>query len=336
VKRLGNQSKSVHYFCKITEVIKKCCFCFLIISLFCFNISANDKEKVSIIIPVYNVEKYIRECLDSVINQTYKNLEIICVDDCSPDKSAKIIEEYLQKDKRIKIIRHDKNQGTGVARNTGMKNSNGEYISFVDPDDYLNLNIIELMVKKQKETDVDIVVSNFRNFTREETPDLEDILESRNFLKCSSQERYQIGFNNFQDNLNSVFISACGKLYKKDFLIKNNIWFINQNIAGEDRGFCLKVLSNFPLVSFMSNVGINYRVNQNSSTMTSTFRKYIADLQTMLKDFFQYLDQQFEKDKAEKLKELTKASSNYKRFFTTSILRSLIYWVIIVAEFFMN
>ena len=326
MKRLNNRFDIIH-------CLRNCLF-ILIISLFCFNVSANNEGKVSVIIPVYNVEKYIRECLDSVVNQTYKNLEIICVDDCGTDNSIKIAEEYAQKDKRVKVFHHDKNMGAGVARNTGIQNSSGEYIFFVDPDDYLNLDIIELMVKKQKKTNADIIVSNFRNFAREKIPDLEDILESRNFLKCSSQEHCQIGFDNFQDNLDSVFISACGKLYKKDFLIKNNVWHINQNICGEDRGFCLKALSNFPLISFMSNVGVNYRVNLNSATMHLTLRKYLTDLQIMLEDFFQYLDQQFEKDKAEKLKELTRKSSLYKKFFTKSILRAFVYWIIDILEFF--
>ena len=97
------------------------------------------EPKISIIIPVYNVEKYLRECLDSCINQTLADIEIICVDDCSPDNSIKILEEYQAKDYRIKIFRHEKNKNLGAARNTGIQNAIGEYVWFVDSDDYIDI-----------------------------------------------------------------------------------------------------------------------------------------------------------------------------------------------------
>ncbi len=298
--------------------------CFLPLFYFCADV-LNKSGKVSIIIPVYNVEKYIGECLDSVINQTYKNLEIICVDDCGTDNSVKIVEEYSQKDKRIKIVHHNRNKGLAITRNTGVQNSNGEYIFFLDSDDYLNLDIIELLVERQKKTNADVVVSSFRNFAREKIPNINSILKNRNFFKFIPRERCQIDFDNFQNNLNSIFYVVWGKLFKKDFLIKNNIWHINQNICAEDNGFCLKVLSNFPLVSFLKNVGVNYRINPSSITLNLTFLKQRTDTETMLKDFFQYLDQQFEKDKAEKLKELTINSPIYNSFFKSAILHTLIY-----------
>ena len=335
----NNQAQSKGYICKILANIGKTCFFVLVMSLLCFSASANSNGKVSIIIPVYNVEKYIRECLDSVINQTYRNLEIICVDDCGTDNSVKIAEEYAQKDKRIKIIHHDRNKGLAITRNTGVKNSNGEYIFFLDSDDYLNLDIIELMVRKQKETGADVVVSSFRNFVSEKIPNekipkVKAELKNRNFFKFDPHERYQINFDNFQDNLDSIFYIVWGKLYKKDFLIKNNIWHINQNICAEDNGFNLKILSNFPLVSFMQNISVNYRINLSSITMNLNCMKRRSDTQTMLKDFFQYLDQQFEKDKAEKLRELTQKSRVYKRFFPTSTLQSFLYKLIEILEFF--
>ena len=93
--------------------------------------------KLSIIIPVYNVEKYLRECLDSVISQSFKNLEIICIDDCSTDTSLDILREYARNDKRITIIRNKQNLGVGLTRNIGLKVSSGNYVHFLDPDDWL-------------------------------------------------------------------------------------------------------------------------------------------------------------------------------------------------------
>lgn len=327
MKRTDNRSNIIHY-------LKNCLFSLAVVMLFCFNASANNEGKVSVVIPVYNVEKYVRECLDSVINQTYKNLEIICVDDYGSDNSVKIVEEYAQKDERIKIIHHDKNMGAGTARNTGVKNSDGEFIFFLDSDDYLNLDIIELMIEKQKETGADVVVSHFKTFSRENIPNMEAIFKNRKYLNFSQKELHQISFDNFQDNLRSVFRSACGKLFKKDFLIKNNIRFTNQNICCEDAGFCLKALSNFPSVFFMENVGVNYRINPSSITTNILHRKLRADSRDMLKDFFQYLDQQFEKDKAEKLKELTTYSSPYEKILKPSISQSLLFLIIDTLEFF--
>ena len=104
-------------------------------------------KKVSIIIPVYNVEKYLRRCLDSVLAQTYTNFEAILVDDCSPDESYKICEEYARKDGRIKVIRKEKNGGASSARNVAIESATGEYFSFVDSDDYIEPNYLQVLVE---------------------------------------------------------------------------------------------------------------------------------------------------------------------------------------------
>ncbi|EKP7814543.1 glycosyltransferase family 2 protein, partial [Campylobacter jejuni] len=102
--------------------------------------------KISVIIPIYNVEKYLDKCLKSVINQTYKNLDIILVDDGSIDNSLNIAKEYAKKDERIKIIHNEENLGTFAARNNGVKHSNGEYLMFLDPDDFLELEACEKLI----------------------------------------------------------------------------------------------------------------------------------------------------------------------------------------------
>ena len=99
------------------------------------------QNKISIIIPVYNVEMYLEKCLESVLNQTYKNLEVILVDDGSTDKSGLICDEYQKNDSRIRVV-HQDNQGLAAARNTGLQYVSGEYFSFVDSDDYIDLNKI--------------------------------------------------------------------------------------------------------------------------------------------------------------------------------------------------
>ena len=120
---------------------------------------------LSVIIPVYNVEPYLEQCLDSVVNQTYKNLEIICINDGSTDNSLKILEKYQKKDKRIKIINQE-NKGVSAARNAGVDIATGEYITFVDSDDYLELNAYEEAMKVMlQDRSVDLIEFGIKPFT---------------------------------------------------------------------------------------------------------------------------------------------------------------------------
>ena len=130
-------------------------FIFLISIIYC-----NDNPKISIIIPVYNTKKYLRKCLDSVINQTLKEIEIICINDASTDSSKQILEEYSSKDKRIKIINNDHNLGQSLTRNKGLDVAKGEFIGFVDSDDYIEPQTYEISYINAKNDNVDIVKFN--------------------------------------------------------------------------------------------------------------------------------------------------------------------------------
>ena len=111
--------------------------------------------KVSIIVPVYNVEKYLRQCLDSLINQTLQEIEIICVDDGSTDNSSNILSDYAQKDSRI-IVHRQENQGLANARNAGLKLANGEYIGFLDSDDFVDIDFFEKLYQAASSDNADI------------------------------------------------------------------------------------------------------------------------------------------------------------------------------------
>ena len=117
--------------------------------------------KFSVILPVYNVEKYLRECLESLVNQTLKDIEFICVNDGSTDSSLDILNEYAKKDSRFVII-NQHNQGQGVARNNALAVAKGEYVAFVDPDDWVETNMFEELYLKFKETNVDVIQFNFK------------------------------------------------------------------------------------------------------------------------------------------------------------------------------
>lgn len=119
------------------------------------------KEKISVIVPVYNVEKYIEECISSIMRQTFDNLEIILVDDGSTDNSGKICDELAKKDLRINVI-HQSNQGLSAARNTGLKHAMGDYISFIDSDDYIHIDMLNKLYEAIINSDSDLAICNYK------------------------------------------------------------------------------------------------------------------------------------------------------------------------------
>lgn len=175
-------------------------------------------KKVSVIIPIYNVEQYLAKSLDSVINQTYKDLEIICVNDCSPDNSAKILQEYALKDNRIKIVNRENNGGLSAARNSGLEVATGEYVYFIDSDDWIDLDYLEKMVEKIEDNDVDIVVNT--NIIKESEDKSEHFVWQR-YAKTDKN-------GEFLDKVTAINNSQCMiwcHLYKREFLIKNKLRF---------------------------------------------------------------------------------------------------------------
>lgn len=174
--------------------------------------------KVSVIIPVYNVEHYLPKCLDSVINQTYKDMEIICVNDCSLDDSLKICKEYATKDSRIKIINREKNGGLSAARNSGLDNASGEYIYFIDSDDYIDLDYIEKMVEMIEKHSVDMVLNT--NILAECGG------KSEPFVSILYKKKLPKGeFLPKEVAINNSLCTVWAHLYKKDFLDKYKLRF---------------------------------------------------------------------------------------------------------------
>jgi glycosyltransferase involved in cell wall biosynthesis/CDP-glycerol glycerophosphotransferase (TagB/SpsB family) len=165
--------------------------------------------KVSVIIPVYNVEKYLRECLDSVINQTLPDIEIICVNDASPDKCAEILNEYTLKDNRIKIITHTKNQGLGPARNTGVSIATAEFIVFIDSDDFVAYNMIEKLYKAITKDDADMAFCGNYSVTDEG-----DVIQNE-YLHEGSWSVYEF-LNNEQ--FYPGILPVWNKLFKKEYI----------------------------------------------------------------------------------------------------------------------
>ena len=133
---------------------------------------------VSIVVPVYNVESYIEECLQSVCSQTYENLEIICVDDVGNDRSMDVVRSFAVKDCRIKIIEHDKNKGLAEARNTGLEHVSGDYVFFLDSDDWLVDDAIEKLLSSAMTNNADVVVGQLSAFSDDESEEMRIFSES--------------------------------------------------------------------------------------------------------------------------------------------------------------
>lgn len=174
--------------------------------------------KVSVIIPVYNVEKYLAECLDSVINQTEKDIEIICIDDCSTDSSLNILQEYAKNDNRIVILQNEQNSGQSVARNKGLEIAKGEYVLFVDSDDFIEPNLLEIALKYVN--DVDIVCFDYREYNPDKLGSFTHNYTFDNRL-YSGEEYFFEATKTY-----SIIVITCNKLYRKNFLLENNIRFV--------------------------------------------------------------------------------------------------------------
>lgn len=191
--------------------------------------------KVSIVIPIYKAEKYIKQCVDSVLAQTYKDIEVILVEDGSPDTCGEICEEYGKKDNRVKVI-HKENEGVSKARNTGLSFVTGEYIQFVDSDDYLESNMVEMLVETMEQQQVDLVICGFYE-------------ENRNFNRISTLEEDKGKYNkkeileHITRNPYSFHYGVLwNKLYKSAY-IKEQLWFPEDMDFGEDFIFNLTYLA---------------------------------------------------------------------------------------------
>ncbi len=166
---------------------------------------------LSVVIPVYNVEKYFRECLDSVVNQTYKNLEIIIVNDCSPDNSEAIILEYAERDERIVYIKHDVNKGTYLARQSGTENCRGEYVLYIDPDDYIMPELCSKLAELIPQNP-DCIVYDIKQRSYVETHAME--------MNKLHQKFHGDEYFNAVLNLKIHFGYLVSKVYKKEILIR--------------------------------------------------------------------------------------------------------------------
>lgn len=219
--------------------------------------------KVSVVVPVYNSEKYLNKCLDSVINQTLHEIEIICINDGSTDGSADILDSYAKKDSRLKIITQE-NQGLSTTRNNGIKISRGEYISFVDSDDWIDEDFLEKLYYSAKNSNADIAVCSIVKIKNNKPKKLFTI---KNKIQATKTiDKYKI----------CKLPRSCyvvNRLYKKELFTENNIFF-NTGVYFEDIEFSHKILHYSKKLITVPQVAYYYFNNPQSIVSVNSDKKY--------------------------------------------------------------
>lgn len=246
----------------------------------------NEKNKnlfapvISCIVPIYNVEKYLNICIDSILNQTFKNFELILVDDGSPDNCGFICDEYAKKDSRIHVI-HQKNAGVSAARNAGINIAKGEYICFVDSDDWIDPQMYEKMYNCAQSNNVDLVICGFNRITSSGHIDKRKIEYPISYLNTCEKiiSYYCDAIYHLYD---MILNSPCNKLYRRSLL--NDISFNNKIRIGEDYIFNLKVFTNISSAYLLNECLYTYRFNILSAVNSSFQAKQIYDYEMMVKE----------------------------------------------------
>lgn len=237
--------------------------------------SVTSKPKVSVIVPIYNVEKYLRRCLESLVNQTLTDIEIILVDDESPDNSKDIYKEYLAKDNRIKLVQK-KNGGLGFARNSGLEIATGEFIAYIDSDDYVDVNMFKKLYDTSKNNNLDTVYCGYNN--------LDDELKVHSFSEVDDLTIFSS-----KDEVNGVLLDmiACKPssplerkyrmsvwhaIYSRDLIENNRIRFCSERqFISEDIIYHIDYLSKANRIAFIPDSFYYYCYNEDS--LTKTFRE---------------------------------------------------------------
>ena len=240
-------------------------------------------SRVSILVPIYNVEKFLPECLDSLVNQTLKDIEIICINDGSTDRSPQIIQEYAKKDKRIKVI-NKKNSGYGDSMNQGLKKAKGEYIGIVESDDFIDPDAFEKLYKIAKKYDCDVVKSNFYEYYGDEKKDkaTSNLFPAENIGRVLDPH----------DTPDIFYQPPCiwAAIYKRSFLKENKIDFLpTPGASYQDTGFNFKVWAMARRAYFVKQPFLHYRQDNINSSVKDSKKIYFVkeeydDIEKYLKE----------------------------------------------------
>lgn len=229
--------------------------------------------KVSIIVPVYNVEKYIDRCMKSLMNQTLHEIEIILVDDGSPDSCPQMCDEYAKQDTRVKVI-HKENAGLGYARNSGLEIATGEYVAFVDSDDYVDTQMFELLYNEASKNSLDIIYCGYNNILNGAiVGGKSEEVKYKEYKNEQCQEVLKGMLGNSKGNKNIVKyeMSVWHGIYKMDVIQSNHICFCSEReFCSEDIIFHIDIICHCKKIAFIPNRLYNYCLNPTS--LTKSFR----------------------------------------------------------------
>ncbi len=223
-------------------------------------------DKITVIIPVYNVENYLKEAIDSVISQTYKNLEILIVDDGSTDDSGKICNEYAQKDIRIKVF-HQSNRGLSGARNTGLKNATGKYIMFLDSDDKFEPQACEIMYNFIEKTKADYAIGNYINI------DEDGSKWDNPVFKKDTYKEFTLSIKDYEKSFYIMNSAVWNKIFRKSFLDSLNIEFV-ERLPAEDAIFTTGCFIKSKKVCYIPEIIYQYRQRYSNSISNSCSKRY--------------------------------------------------------------
>jgi len=235
--------------------------------------------QVSVILPVYNVEPYLRQCLNSIVNQTFKDFEIVIINDCSTDNSLRIIKEYQQKDSRIILLNMPKNQGLSNARNEGIKLAKSKYIVLIDSDDWVREDYIEFLFNNIEERNCDVFSAGFMSYN--------------NQTSKYTHEKYSPLTLKSKNNKSLILFPSTNctvwnKIYKRDFLLKNNLSFTLKTC--EDCLFFYKLMLCKPKIIFTNEPIYFYRIARKESLTYSLYLK-THNIIILLKEIYKALNE---------------------------------------------
>lgn len=239
------------------------------------------KTLISVVVPIYKVEKYLKRCIDSILNQTYKRIEIILVDDGSPDKCGEICDEYANKDNRVRVI-HKINGGLSDARNCGIEIARGDYIIFVDSDDYIHEQMCEKLLYYSINYKADIVSCNFSYVYDNKVEENKMSIKEKIFLD-SGRNILKKYFFNYSVDLNVVW----NKIYKKEIFFTSEKIFFPKNKYYEDN-FTVYKLYNKAKNIVLLNESLYFYVKRENAITDSFSLKHLKDSLEYIKDYYNY------------------------------------------------
>ncbi|MBR5304977.1 MAG: glycosyltransferase family 2 protein [Candidatus Gastranaerophilales bacterium] len=234
--------------------------------------------KISLVLPIYNVEEYLEEGLNSLVNQSFDDYEIICVDDCSTDSSLEILKDFANKNDKIKVIELPENKGQGYARNIGLTSATGEYIYFFDPDDILEPNALKILYEAAKKNNAEVLQFNYYSFldgtNKFKKVDVAKIIQKATKYNLKKEKSYC--WQNIRAGcLENFSLLVWNKFFKHSFLKENNIVFSELRFL-EDHAFLHKMIFAAKQIHYIDKCLYKYRIRKNSIINSVTDKKLLV------------------------------------------------------------